>query len=133
MPFIDPDNPLAVEIVQEASEAYFAACRKMVASLEALRVFERAAAPSAQEHEHVTRRSELVDDAAERVHFVLIQRDAMKLSWSEMFLDDYEVPAEVRARLGQRRREGLPAPPPPEQLLFANNEENAAAVDEAEQ
>jgi hypothetical protein len=34
------DNPLAAEILQEAAEAYFAACRKMVASLEALRAFE---------------------------------------------------------------------------------------------
>jgi hypothetical protein len=104
MAFIDSDNPLAAEILQEAAEAYFAACRKMVASLEALRTFDRAAALSAQDDEQVTRRSQLLDDAAERVHFVLIQRDAMQLSWSKTFFEDYGVPADVRARLGQPPR-----------------------------
>ena len=36
----DPDNPLAVEIQQEMAAAYFAACRKMVDSLEALKAFD---------------------------------------------------------------------------------------------
>jgi len=103
MAFIDSDNPLAAEILQEAGEAYFAACRKMAASLEALRAVDRAVALSAQDDEQVTRRSQLLDDAAERVHFVLIQRDAMKLSWSETFFEDYEIPVDVRARLGRPR------------------------------
>lgn len=102
--FIDPDNPLAAEILQEAGKAYFSGCRMMVASLEALRAFESCVAPSAHNGEHVTRRSQLLDDAAERVHFVLIQRDAMQLSRSETFLEDYGVPAEVIARLGKRHR-----------------------------
>ena len=100
--FIDPDNPLAAEILQEAGEVYFSACKKMVSSLEGLRAFDGAVGPTARDDERVARRSQLLDDAAERVHFVLIQRDAMKLSWSETFLDDYGVPAEVRARLGQQ-------------------------------
>ena len=104
MAFIDPDNPLAAEILQEAGEAYFSGCRKMVASLEALRAFDRVVAPSADDGEQVTRRSQLLDEAAERVHFVLIQRDAMQLSGSETFLDDYGVPAEVIARMGPRER-----------------------------
>ncbi len=41
--FIDPDNPLAAEILQDAGEVYFSACRKMVSSLEALRAFDSAA------------------------------------------------------------------------------------------
>jgi len=101
MAFIDSDNPLAAEILQEAAQAYFAACRKMVDSLEALRDFDRAVALSAQDAEQATRRSQLLDYAAERVHFVLIQRDAMKFSCSETFFEDYGVPAEVRARSGQ--------------------------------
>ena len=99
--FIDPDNPLAAEILQEAGAAYFAGCKKMVASLEALSAFDRAVGPSAQDDEQVRRRTQLLDEAAERVHFVVIQRDAMQLTWSETFLDDYEVPADVRARVGQ--------------------------------
>ena len=104
MAFIDPDNPLAVEILREAAESYFAACRKMVDSLEALRAFDRAVASSAYDDKQVTRRSQLLDDAAERVYFVLVQRDAMQLSGSATFLDDYGVPAEVVARMGQRQR-----------------------------
>jgi len=102
--FIDPDNPLAAQILQEAGEAYFAGCKKMVASLEALSAFDRAIGSSAQDDEQVRRRTQLLDEAAERVHFVVIQRDAMQLSWSETFLDDYGVPADVRARVGQPLR-----------------------------
>ena len=102
--FIDPDNPLAAEILQEAGEVYFSACKKMVSSLEALRAFDSAVAPAVRDDGRVTRRSQLLDDAAERVYFVLIQRDAMQLSGSETFLDDYGVPAEVIAWMGQRKR-----------------------------
>jgi len=104
MAFIDPDNPLAAEILQEAGEVYFSACKKMVSSLQALRAFDRAVAPAIPDDELVTRRSQLLDEAAERVHFVLIQRDAMQLSWSETFLEDYGVPAQVIARMGQPKR-----------------------------
>ena len=104
MVFIDPDNPLAAEILQESGEAYFAACRKMVDSLEELSSFDRELASLVLDDEQIARRSELLDNAAERVHFVLIQREAMKLSPSETFFEDYEVPAEVQARLGQRER-----------------------------
>ena len=102
--FIDPESPLAAEILQEAGEVYFSACRKMVSSLEALRAFDSAVAPAARDDEQVARRSQLLDDAAERVYFVLVQRDAMQLSGSETFLEDYGVPAEVIARMGQRQR-----------------------------
>jgi len=104
MAFIDPDNPLAAEILQEAGEAYFSGCRKMVASLEALRAFDRVVVPSTHDAKQVTRRSQLLDDAAERVHFVLIQRDAMQLSKSETFFEDYGIPADVKARVGQPPR-----------------------------
>ena len=101
--FIDPDNPLAAEILQEAGEAYFSACKKMVSSLEAPRTFDSAMATAARDGAQVARRSQLLDAAAEQVHFVLIQRDAMRLSGSETFLDDYGITAEVIAWMGQRR------------------------------
>lgn len=102
MAFIDPDNPMAAEILQEAGKAYFLGCRKMVASLEALSAFDGVVAPAASDGEQLKRRSQLLDEAAERVHFVLIQRDAMQLSRSETFYEDYGVPPEVIARLGTR-------------------------------
>jgi hypothetical protein len=102
--FIDPDNPLAAEILQEAGQAYFAGCKRMVASLEALSAFDRGVGSSVQDDEQVRRRTQLLDEAAERVHFVVIQRDAIQLTSSETFLDDYGVPADVRARVGQQPR-----------------------------
>jgi len=101
----DPDNPLAVEIQQEMAAAYFAACRKMVDSLEALRTYDCTAASATCNNERTTRRSALLEDAIERVYFVVIQREAMKLLCSDGFFEDYGVPAEVRMRLGPRRRE----------------------------
>jgi hypothetical protein len=77
MPLDDPDNPLAIEIQQEKAAAYFAACRKMVDSLDALDTFERAAASSPSEGGHLARRSQLLEEAAERVYFVVIQREAL--------------------------------------------------------
>ena len=106
MPLDDPDNPLAIEIQQETAAAYFAACRKMVDSLEALKAFDRVLASSILDHEQIARRSELLEDAAERVYFVIIQREAMKLSASELFFENYGVPSDVKTRLGPERRTG---------------------------
>jgi hypothetical protein len=103
MEFDERDNPLATEIRQEKAEAYFAACKKMVASLEALKAFERAGGWRTK-NEQLLRRTKLLEVAVERVHFVVIQREAMKLSGWERFFEDYEVPAEVRARMGAARQ-----------------------------
>jgi hypothetical protein len=100
----DPNNPLAFEIRQEAAAAYFAACKKMVASLEALTAFDREVASRSTDEKQLRRRCELFEDAVERVHCVVIQREAMKLSGYEEFFDNYGVPPEVRARLGVPRR-----------------------------
>ena len=100
----DPDNPLLAEIRQEMAATYFAACRKMVDSLEALKAFDRALLSSARDTGQINRRSKLLDDAAEHVLFVLIQREAMKFSGYEQFFEDYAVTPEVRARLGTRRQ-----------------------------
>ena len=104
MPLDDPDNPLAVEIQQETAAAYFAACRKMVEALDALKVFDGAVALATPDQPQITRRSELLEDATERVYFIVIQREAMKLSCSEEFFKDYDIPDEVRTQLGPRRR-----------------------------
>jgi hypothetical protein len=99
----DPDNPLAAEIRQETAEAYFAACRKMVDALEALQAFDGAVASPGRHSEQIKRRSELLEEAAERVYFVIIQREAMKLWCYEQFFEAYGVPDEVRTRLGPKR------------------------------
>jgi hypothetical protein len=85
--------------------AYFAACRKMVDSLEALKAFDRGRCfVELWTTGKSRRRSELLENAVERVYFVVIQREAMKLSCFEEFFQDYEIPNEVRTRLGPRRR-----------------------------
>jgi hypothetical protein len=99
----DRDNPLMAEIQQEMAAAYFAACRKMVACLEALRAFDRAVASPTLGHEQSTLRAELLEDAGERVFFVVIQREAMKLSGYDEFFENYQIPDEVRTRLGPKR------------------------------
>ena len=98
------DNPLAAEIVQESAASYFAACRKMVDSLAALNAFDRAAASELQDDERIAHRPKLLEDAAERVYFVVIQREAMQLSYYEKFFEDYGITDEVKKRLGPRRR-----------------------------
>lgn len=103
MPIFDPDNPLAVEIRREMADAYFTACKKMVDSLGALKAFDHTFATSALDGEQITRRSELLDEAGERAYFVVIQREAMQLPSFEGFFEDYEIPDEVKTRMGPKR------------------------------
>ena len=81
--FIDLDNPLAAEILREAGDAYFSGCKKILASLEALRAFESVVGSLGEDSEQVTRRSQLIEDAAERVHFVCRQRTHLHRGGSE--------------------------------------------------
>jgi hypothetical protein len=104
MRFSDLDSPLGVEIQQELAASYFAACKRMVDSLEALRTFDRLHTFATLTQEEITRRSELLDDAGERIHFVLIQREALQLSGGEQFFSDYQIPDEVKTRLGKSDR-----------------------------
>ena len=99
----DSDNPLAVEIQQEKAQAYFAACRKMVDCLEALKSFDHTQRTTRDDKEAALR-AQIVEEAAEKVYFVLIQREAMGLGYPENFLKDYDVPPEVSARLGASPR-----------------------------
>ena len=99
-----PITPLAAEIRQEMAVAYFAACKKMVASLGALKAFDHAVASATPVNEQIARRFELLEEAAERVYFVVIQREAMNLSCFEEFFKDYEIPDEVRTRMGPKQR-----------------------------
>ena len=75
----------------------------MVASLEALAVFDRAVASSTSDKGQISRRAELLEETGERVFFVVIQREAMGLPCFEEFFKDYEIPDEVRMRLKPRR------------------------------
>ena len=102
---IDPDNPLAAEIRHEMASAYFAACRKMVDALEALRKFDRGSPDGLVDATKSARHDALLAEARERVYFVVIQREAMKLPTFSTFFDDYDVPEEVKTGLGPKRRD----------------------------
>jgi anion-transporting ArsA/GET3 family ATPase len=101
---IDVDNPLAAEILQEMGAAYLAGCRKMVDALERLKAFDERNPPASQDRQ-TARRLELLEDAAEKVFVVVVQREALKLSGSsEDFFEKYDVPREVRMLMGTKPR-----------------------------
>jgi hypothetical protein len=97
---VDPKNPLAVELQQEMTVSYFAACRKMVDALEALNGFDKDLSSSARSIPQAALRAKLLAHARERVFYVVIQREAMKLPTLDHFFESYEIPDEVRYRLG---------------------------------
>ena len=104
MRFSDLGTPLATEIQREMAASYFAACKKMVSCLEALKVFDHAHASAALTQDQITRRSDLFEKAVERVHFVIIQREALELSGDEaQFFRDYAIPEEIRMHLKPKR------------------------------
>jgi hypothetical protein len=102
MRFSDLDTPLSAEIRQEMAARYFAECKKMVESLNALKDFDRIHASTTLTQEQILRRSELLDRAGERVHFVIIQREALQLQGGDDFFQDYAIPDELRTRLKPR-------------------------------
>jgi hypothetical protein len=97
---LDSDNPLAAEIRQEMAQAYFASCKKMVAALDALKKFDHETSNSQQNSNHSHHRSELLQAAGERVYFVIIQREAMKLPWHDSFFESYDIPEELKTHIG---------------------------------
>ena len=76
----------------------------MVESLEALEAFDRTIPAALRDQAQNRRREELLEDATERVFYVVIHREAMKLSGQEEFFTNYGIPPDVRARLGPRRQ-----------------------------
>lgn len=55
-------------------------------------------------HNQIKRRAELLEKARERVFYVVVQREAMNFSCFEEFFKAYEIPDEVRMRLGPSRQ-----------------------------
>jgi hypothetical protein len=88
------DNPLEIELLEEKATSYFATVKKMQSALRALREFDQAGAGQ---------RSELLAEAAERVWFFLVQREAMRLPFYKTIFADFEIPPEVQARIGPKR------------------------------
>lgn len=92
------DNPLEIEFLEEKATAYFATVKKMQAALRALSAFDHSENAPLPQH-----RLELLEEAAERVWFFLVQREAMKLPFYKTIFADFEIPPEVQARIGPKR------------------------------
>ena len=97
------DNPLEIELLEEKATSYFTTVRKMHAALRALRHFDLFIGNSSAGESPLSR-PELLEEAGERVWFFLVQRDAMKLPFYQTIFDDFEIPAEVQARIGPKRK-----------------------------
>ena len=98
------DNPLAAELIGEYATAYFSTAKKMAASLKALRdLDEKRMLPSAGPDEQVGRREEILAEAAERAWFFIVQREALKLPYYEEMFADFDIPDEVRKRMGPKK------------------------------
>ena len=97
------DNPLMLEIQAEKAAAYFATIRRMQAAIAALDKFDRnQTRETTTDPEIKCLRDELFAVAAEQVWFFVIQREAMKLPYYEELFGDFDIPDEVRERMGPK-------------------------------
>ena len=97
------DNPLMLEFQAEKAAAYFATIRRMQAALAALDKFDRKQITEASADRETKRlREEIFAVAAEQVWFFVIQREAMKLPYYEELFADFDIPNEVRERMGPK-------------------------------
>lgn len=99
------DNPLLAEILAETASAYFGTIRKMQTALAALSEFDRVSKTNELSGAEKTGlRNELLSEAAEKVWFFVVQREAMKLPYYEELFSDFEIPEEVRRNMGPKNR-----------------------------
>jgi hypothetical protein len=102
----DAALPIEKELVAEKAAALGRAGEILAASLAALRQAEAAlaAAPPEQLAALRLRRREMRDLAAERLWYVLVQREAVGIFQHEGMLREQRVPPEVRLLAGPRPR-----------------------------
>jgi hypothetical protein len=99
--FDSPADLLDYEIVQEQASALGRLGRALEAALAALRDFDAVPpAPSAPADKRA--RNALVADAAYALWLFVVQRESCGLRDSRTVMRDYQVPSEVRNRMGLR-------------------------------
>ena len=99
------DNPLAgleYEINAEKAASLGRAGAKLEEALALLRAFD-AAPPALPAVQRRAARDERVAEAAERLWYYIVQREAMGWNRHDEVLAVYDVPAEIQARMGPRR------------------------------
>jgi hypothetical protein len=90
---------LLAELHGERAHALGRIARGMEKALAALRDFDAGVIADPEKT-----REELVAEAAERVWFYVVQRDVLGMHGHDEALRAYDVPDEVRFRMGPRRR-----------------------------
>jgi hypothetical protein len=96
------DNPLAAEVLAECAAAYFRTAKKMAASLKTLRDMDEQISAAGNPEQH-GRREEILAEAAESAWYFIIQREALKLPYYDELFADFDIPDEVRQRMGPKK------------------------------
>jgi hypothetical protein len=96
--------PIEHELVAEKAATLGRAGDRLVAALAALARLETEIAREGADPVRISRRRDLQADAAERLWFLIVQREAVGLGHHEGIYQLYRVPPEVRAVAGLRRR-----------------------------
>jgi hypothetical protein len=91
---------LDYEILQQKAQTLGTLGRQVEQTLAALRAYD-AGGPGA---DRVAQRCTLLDDAAERVWALMIQRELCGFRYWEAVVKEYDIPGEVLSRVGQCRR-----------------------------
>ena len=99
-------NPIDYEIQQEKAATLGRMSDKLQAVLAALADTERALARTPGDNVLGERRGRLLEEAAEWVWYLVVQREAIGLTSHDALFETYRVPTLVRRRMGPRRRRG---------------------------
>ena len=93
---------LEYEIRQEQAATIGRLARDLRDALDALGSFDRRASSgtTATPDSRDLQRAHLVDAAAYALWNLVVQRECSGFRWTEEFLKDYAIPAEVRAKMG---------------------------------
>jgi hypothetical protein len=94
---LDKPLPVELELMAEKASALALAAGKLEAALAALAAADQPAAPEATRK----RRSELRSEAARRLWYLIVQREAIGLRSHEDVFRLYRIPAEVRVYSGR--------------------------------
>lgn len=100
----DAQGNLELEIQEEKAATLARIGNRMEEALQRLRDFEAALQKRSPSREgELEAHQELIDDAAEKVWFYVVQREALGLIETTERLRDRGVPAEVLRRMGPRK------------------------------
>jgi hypothetical protein len=96
--------PIERELVAEKAATLGRAGERFAVALAALARLDEEIARDGADPARLRRRGDLLADAAERLWFFIVQREAIGLGHHEGLYRSYRVPPDLRALAGPRRR-----------------------------